>query len=71
MKPGYTREERHALSLAVARGEPLVCPSCGAHLAVHDVGGGTVLPYVRKRVLLICPDCGRSAAVDAARKRGP
>ncbi len=71
MRPDYTREERRALARTVARGEPLVCPACGAQLAVHEVAGGRVLAYVRRRVLLVCPGCARSAAVDAPRKPGP
>ncbi len=71
MRSAYTPEERRALATAVARGEELVCPSCGARLAHHDVTARTGLPYVRRRVLLICPGCGRSVAVDTGRKPGP
>jgi hypothetical protein len=70
MKLSYTPEERRALAAAVARDETLVCPSCGARLARHDVGTPPAMPYVRHRVLLVCPGCGRSAAVDTGRKPG-
>ncbi len=70
MKLSYTPAERRALATAVARDEALLCPSCGARLARHDVGAPAAMPYVRHRVLLVCPGCGRSVAVDTPRKPG-
>lgn len=60
----YGAAERRALEAAVARGEPLACPACGAALARREVPPRPEVPYVRRRVWLICPSCHRSAAVD-------
>lgn len=69
MAGSYSPDERRALEAALAAGDPLRCPVCGAALARHEVKPKAELPYVRRRVLLICPGCKRSASVDAPRRR--
>jgi hypothetical protein len=64
MSKGYTREQRHILGESARAGEPLDCPICATELAQREVEPSPLLPYVRRRLLLICPTCRRSAVVE-------
>jgi len=60
----FDAAERRQLAAALARGEPLRCPGCGAELTLREVRPGRAVPYVRTRVWVLCPVCRRSSALD-------
>lgn len=66
----FSAAERRALERAVAAGEALRCPACGAELSRREVPPSRQLSYVRRRVWLLCPACKRTGAVEAPPVRG-
>jgi hypothetical protein len=61
---GYDAAERRALQAALQAGTPLICPACGAPLAVSDVPQPAAVSYVRRRVWVLCTGCRRTASLD-------